>query len=174
MIVLLVLCLGCTRTLSNKSAQDTEEYGVYSALISSEHIYESTASIAIIDETYPVSQSEWLPKEIPRVSDSLSQETTDDFLTKNKHIYRLENHFDLPTKYVLIELPEGMSGDLLSEYHVSMVLIFSRVGFNNQANQALVYLFYFCGGECGGDSYYLLEKKDGIWEIQEELQLSLS
>ncbi len=174
MIVLLILCLGCTRTLSNKSAQDTEEYAVYSALISSECIYESTVSIAVVDETYPVSQSEWLPKEISRVSDSLSQETTDDFLAKNKHIYQLENHFDLPAEYVLIELSEDMSGDLLSEHHVSMVLILSRVGFNDQANQALVNLFYFCGGECGRHAYYLLEKKDGIWEIQEELLLSIS
>lgn len=44
---------------------------------------------------------------------------------------------------------------------------FSNVGFNAQSTQAIVYVVYGCGGLCGSGEYYLLEKKNGKWEIIE-------
>lgn len=39
----------------------------------------------------------------------------------------------------------------------------SPVGFSDDENRALLYAEYYCGGACGGGSYFLFEQKDGAW-----------
>lgn len=41
----------------------------------------------------------------------------------------------------------------------------SAVGFNSDKTQALVYFGHHCGGLCGFGRFYLLEKKDGKWQV---------
>jgi hypothetical protein len=33
-------------------------------------------------------------------------------------------------------------------------------------NEALVYAWAYCGGDCGGGGYYLLRKEDGVWKVK--------
>jgi len=51
----------------------------------------------------------------------------------------------------------------------SGVVIFSRVGFGANENEALVLMGYRCGDLCGAGGLYLLVKEDGNWKVQEEL-----
>jgi hypothetical protein len=44
----------------------------------------------------------------------------------------------------------------------------SRVGFNPERTQALVYAQYRCGGDCGHGEYVLLEKAGGRWQVRED------
>jgi hypothetical protein len=44
----------------------------------------------------------------------------------------------------------------------------SRVGFNKKMNEALVYAWAYCGGDCGGGGYYLLRKEDGVWKVKDK------
>ena len=50
----------------------------------------------------------------------------------------------------------------------------SRVGFNNEADQALVYVGHTCGGLCGTGKLVLLQKQNGLWGITKELLLWIS
>jgi hypothetical protein len=56
----------------------------------------------------------------------------------------------------------------------SILITFSNVGFNNQHDQAFVYMTQACGGLCGGGGYVLLKKVNGKWEISKELGLFVS
>lgn len=42
----------------------------------------------------------------------------------------------------------------------------SRVGFNKDATQAIVYLGNVCGGLCGSGQFFLLAKDNGKWKIK--------
>lgn len=39
----------------------------------------------------------------------------------------------------------------------------SPIGFSEDGRRALLYAEYYCGGVCGGGSYFLLENKGGAW-----------
>lgn len=39
----------------------------------------------------------------------------------------------------------------------------SPIGFSEDGKRALLYADYYCGGNCGGGSYYLFENTDGAW-----------
>ena len=48
-------------------------------------------------------------------------------------------------------------------------MFFSRVGFNNAHDQALIYVGRVYGPLAGEASYYLLEKKDAKWMIVNQI-----
>lgn len=43
--------------------------------------------------------------------------------------------------------------------------VFSHVGLNLNKTEALLYAEHFCGGLCGGGSYVLMRKVNGVWHI---------
>jgi hypothetical protein len=43
--------------------------------------------------------------------------------------------------------------------------VVSHVGLNLNKTEALLYSDYFCGGLCGGGSYVLMRKVDGVWHV---------
>lgn len=43
--------------------------------------------------------------------------------------------------------------------------ILSRVGLNKAMDEALVYTWQFCGGDCGEGGYFLMKKQSGHWQI---------
>ena len=50
----------------------------------------------------------------------------------------------------------------------------SRVGFNQNMGQALLYVEIHCGVLCGSGNYLLLVKKNKVWTIQEEYRTWVS
>lgn len=54
------------------------------------------------------------------------------------------------------------------------VLTFSRVGFSGDGTQALFYYSNRCGGLCGTGSYVIMEKRNGNWTIQQEIEMWVS
>ena len=49
------------------------------------------------------------------------------------------------------------------------MIVFSRVGFNADGDEALADMGYRCGDLCGAGGLYLLVKEDGNWKVQETL-----
>jgi len=47
----------------------------------------------------------------------------------------------------------------------------SRVGFNSEKTEALVYTERSCGPDCGGGDFFLLRKKDGAWTVVAQINL---
>jgi hypothetical protein len=56
----------------------------------------------------------------------------------------------------------------------SGIVIFSRVGFDANGDEAVVLMGYRCGDLCGMGGLYLLGKEDGSWTIQETLMAWIS
>jgi hypothetical protein len=58
--------------------------------------------------------------------------------------------------------------------HAQGILTFSRVGFNSDATQALLYYSNRCGGLCGAGEYVVMVKRDGRWSIGTEIEMWVS
>ena len=109
----------------------------------------------------------------------VTQETLDDFLRRNKGNRWLTPKFEIDRKYVLVDYREitRLANDMdrpimeewkpfFREYRESHGFIsLSRVGFNQQMDQALVHVGWRCPGLCGHWSFLLLAKKDGVWKV---------
>ena len=50
----------------------------------------------------------------------------------------------------------------------SGAITLSRVGYDEELSEALVYVEYYCGILCATGKYFSLEKKDGTWIIIHE------
>jgi hypothetical protein len=51
------------------------------------------------------------------------------------------------------------------------LLTFSRVGFSTDGAQALFYVSSNCGGLCGGGYYVVMERLNGRWVIEKEINV---
>ena len=54
------------------------------------------------------------------------------------------------------------------------LLTFSGVGFNADGTQAFFYFGNICEGLCGVGDYVIMEKRDGRWAIQKEINMWVS
>jgi len=168
-----------------------DEYGVYSALLRQSYI--SAGDMQLVIENYTQDTSVYYGDDIAehfrylrgRLA-SLSHDTIDDFRRKNNGSQLLQRSFHLRIKYTLISKDrfEGFAGPdermersrvgwerFYREYPgVSGVLLLSRVGFNRNKSQALVFVMHIRGNPSGrwwGDgSYLLLSTKNGLWRVR--------
>jgi hypothetical protein len=106
-------------------------------------------------------------------------QTVDDYLLRNETPAQLKI-WNPGVNYVLAansDLP--VSANFWGEFderfpNSSGILSFSNVGFNQQYNQALVYVAHSCGGLCGEGDFVLLRKVNGKWEILNEQNMWIS
>ena len=54
------------------------------------------------------------------------------------------------------------------------IMTFSRVGFSEDGTRALFYLSNHCGGLCGTGMYVVMEKRNGTWAIEREIEMWIS
>ena len=148
-----------------------EEAAVYSAILNSEleHPFGLVLedSIFIIKRTYgitsyAIAQDGFLFESVT----TLDQDTVKDFRTVNQDtdVIDLSLSVGKPYEYVSLEQLKNYPEDI-------WVIGFSKVGFNSELNQALAYMLYDCGTECGAASIYFLVLKDNIWEIEKAILL---
>jgi hypothetical protein len=67
-------------------------------------------------------------------------------------------------------------GELLTKKYPGShgYIVFSRVGFNNTLDQAVIYVANVGGPMMGSGSYYLLEKKNGAWLLMDQVNYWIS
>jgi hypothetical protein len=162
---------------------EEEEYAVYSALINSSTddenvnrlliiVDQPSAWVGMIDE-----ERDSFYEDIIKSSPALMKETVSDLKAKNKEHHRFTRRLDIKRRYVLVsekEIEDLFSNDVnggWEEFYRKYpktrgFATFSRVGFNAEKTQALVYQAHSCGGLCGGGSYMLLTKTNGVWTIK--------
>lgn len=149
--------------------ESDEKYAVYSAILEK----------LDVGKTFIVSQhtSKYFlnsnPAYIP--SYGLGADVINDYLSKNREIYRLEDKFTTTSKVLLLSkeeedilFPKGEAGwgKFYRKYPEAKGLIyFSNVGFNFGKNQALVQAMYQCGNCRGNNDYFTLNKFEGKWLI---------
>jgi hypothetical protein len=166
----------------------SDEYAVYSAVIQSRFVKDLVKTLAIDKQT----QFEKVNWEKPgdsgeSVLDELKPialETIQDLEKKNEEKGELERHLNLTVNYVLVgkqsrpETPEEYAKqwkEFYEKYPSSPGIIsLSRVGFNSDKDQAIVYVANVCGGLCGKGYYLSLVKSGEGWKVQKEMLLWVS
>jgi hypothetical protein len=148
-----------------------EEAAVYSALLNKEleHPFGLVLedSILIINRTYDITfyeigKDDFLFGHVT----TLTQDTIEDFRTVNQDVdgINLSLSVGKPYEYVSLEQLKNYPKDI-------SVIGFSKVGFNPELDQALAYMLYDCGTECGAASIYFLVRKEDTWEIEKAILL---
>lgn len=185
MIFLLLDVLAC-KALNPTPKPDAadierEEQAVYSVLVHSGDgpavlLRETSADISSDD---PTESLDYIKSGLP----SASKETLNSFVDRNKEHTQLSPDMQLDVEYVLLSADEQQSiftqGDGWKTFYEKYpgsggYTSLSRVGFNDTLDQALVYIGNMAGPLMGAGFYYLLEKKNGEWQILEQVMAWIS
>lgn len=170
---------------------EDEEYAVYSALINhdlkegqaQEKRKDANERVLVINDSpslwegFLESESKNFFNEMKNSSPELQPETVNDLQVKSQNdAPRLQRKLSINIKYLLVKDEDiealfkdnvmgGWEGFHRKYPKSSGFLTLSRVGFNADKTQALVYKGWSCGGLCGGGGYTLLSKKNGVWSV---------
>ena len=159
--------------------REAEELAVYSALINSFHPQFDGKVLLIQSRTEPFyfyvgDETKFIKDNLPPAT---STDTLGDYKAVDPQAKELSRRFVLNDSYVLLTKEERHQSfatlNSMREFHrdypnSSGIRLLSRVGFNRSFDEALVYSWGYCGGDCGGGGYYLLRKEHGIWKSKQE------
>jgi hypothetical protein len=161
-----------------------EEERVYAALIESQFPAEM---LVIMDQTQTDVidlASEETYQRVEETMQNLSPETLVDFKSSNDRSYPLRASMVLGVPYLLFSQKDkqdlfqiNQSGwDVFYNRHPEApgIMTLSRVGFNDKMDQALVYLGIRSDWLAGSGNFYLLNKVDGNWVIDQQVMSWIS
>jgi hypothetical protein len=167
----------------NTADLDAEEVAVYAALIGN-----TTGLLVIIDQTETGVSG--YPGALPTVDSLVSKmhdvapETTASFLARNATAHPLRADMSLGATYVLISQAElhGLFPGGEADWGVFRARYpdargyqsLSRVGFNADLAQALVYLGGMADYLAGEGDYYLMNKVNGVWTVDQTVMVWIS
>lgn len=168
-----------SRTPQGDLDLDREEQAIYAVLLSDydrPSIVLSQTTDSGFEFTGETSQPEGLP--------DLSEELWENYLVRNDRSYPLSTEMEIGREYTLLD-DEEMS-DIFNNYEDGWdefyrrypdspgITTFSKVGFNPDRTEALVYMgaqFHYLAGS---GNLIRLEKQDGVWKIMDEIMLWIS
>ncbi len=183
-IILSFVNLGTINFAFAQNVPNSDEYSVYEFLLQQEFITRETKSLVIGNQTLVNNVfSVGAPKDLIQEFPSLSKETIDEFNFRNSKAVKLTDKFNLKLKVHLIgkELNQifterGQRNSkkdnwqiFREKYSADVYITFSRVGFNKEKTQALIFEAYQCGRFCGGGYYILLVKENSKWKIEKKV-----
>lgn len=154
---------------------DVEEYSVYSKLIANEFKGGEIKQVLIMDQTGGVSQG-LLELNLREWGITPDKETVDSFLARNQESNPLKPNLDLALDYQLLSQeevdefqPQSESGgwDVFNEKYpdASGFLTLSKVGFNSDLSQALVFFKLSLFDQLLEGGYYFMVWQDGEWVV---------
>ena len=182
------LCRPCgltARVQSDSDGVSEEEYEIYSSIIKQFYVEPRTKQLIIEERTfrYDFGGGEDEPWREKYKGVAIDESAADDYEAKNGNKWLLnKDSFKLPVKTSLITdddlktIFHGNWGDLqwINFYRrfpdSRGFIMLSRIGFNTQHTQGLMYVGSRCGPGCGDIHFLLLEKINGAWSIKKELR----
>jgi len=182
MILVLLLC-SCGPSLPKATVTpspniEAEEYAVYSALVRQNPIgYNLGSSFVVRENTRADLDMFERTLEVHKIPSSLA----DSYRSRNAASYTLEPNLDIEQDYVM--MPQEVFDEILlkkgsrwtdfeAKYPgASGFILFSRVGFNADGDEAIASMGYRCDDMCGAGGLYILVKEDGNWKVQETLMM---
>ena len=184
-LVVSIMLISCASVpLLGTPTMEAEEYEVYRSVIDAMYIHDQTELIVIMDRT-GIGRAQDLEESLAYVTENIigvEDETVNGFRDANGESHLLRDDLDLGFTCVLLSEEEtrdifdsGGWDEFYARYpHSQGIMTVSRVGFNRERDQALVYV----GNQShwlGGAGYYLfLTKEEGVWRIQEEIMVWIS
>ena len=175
--VVLAIVSACGGNDAHRS-RATEEAAVYSAVINEQlevsFSYLMGDPIIILNHTdYESIADDYLYDS----ASSLDKDTLENFKEANKESEPLDIPLSLNKPYEYVSLPDDNKGwtEFYEKYPKAIsITSLSKVGFNDDLDQALVYVAYYCGNECGLDSVYFLVRRGDLWKVESTIQRSIS
>lgn len=167
------------------AAVSDEEYEIYSAVIKQKYIQPNTKLLIIEDRTFRYdfdvdNEEPWREK---RKGVNIDRSAVEDYEAKNssksllnKSMFKLPGKLNLITDLDLKAIFHGHWGELeWIDYYRRFpestgFVMLSRIGFNSEHTQGLLYIGSRCGPGCGELHFLLLEKANGIWTTKKELR----
>jgi len=159
---------------------DIEEYAVYNDLLETRFKGYEIDQVLIIDHTR-VSSTKLIEQNLAEFQEyvPLAPEMVVSFMERNQQPYLLKPILDFGVKYQLLTqeevdelrpLDEASGWKLLYEKYPNSYgfLYLSRVGFNADFTQALVYAETFHYERLFEGGYYLMTRQDGRWVIEND------
>ena len=154
-----------------------KEYQIFTAVIDSLYNSSEIILIGIEDSTFTEIESQNMRANHWTNLDEFNiEEIVESFVSRNSFKYQLNSNFFNNSQIKLIKRSEKVEivrsqnkqlndTQLESIYRHIGILSFSRVGFNKENNQALLYCEYDCGGLCGWGEYLFLKLVENSWKI---------
>ncbi len=175
MLLLGILNYSCAKPAVDYSFDD---YSIYSEFLQDDYINDINKlrtkkkqkinkAVVIMSETKIF---KIMPDDLKANLKGLKDETIQDYIIKNKTTMTLENKFRCDMKVILVKeskikkiLKKGWD-NFKKKYPYSSGFIFlSRVGFNKDKTQALIYVGELWGPLAGGGYYILYNLENGEW-----------
>ena len=157
---------------------DIEEYAVYNDLLEAEFKGDELDQVLIIDHTR-VDKTKLMEQDLAMFQENipLAQDLVTNFKERNQQSYPLKPILDFGVEYQLLSqeevdelrpLDEASEWKLFDEkYPNSYGFVYlSRIGFNADFSQALVYIESFHYDQPIKGDYYLMVKQDGRWVVE--------
>jgi hypothetical protein len=176
-----------------------ENEAVYEVVLEHNFVEEGVKLLVIQDQTtgYPMYEDPKLIKEFWQDDKSFfdlvrqgipdaQTETLRNYLEQNQTSQKFAMRSKLSIKYVLVgdkgledlfqkdKFDRGWAAFYARYPHSSGLIFLSKVGFNANFTQAMLYAGRQCGGLCGSGSYLLLGKHDGKWVMERTIGLWVS
>lgn len=198
-LLLLTGIFGCDAELASMRSVDSpsqnqvvsedrvsqDEFTIYDLVINSRYTRKSTQLLVIQEETaFGNIKEHSLAEQLKYVGDKLpqiEQSVLREFSTKNSKSYKLSDNFNLTVKHILassdvldpmLQLPSFWREFYKRFPDAQGMLSLSRVAFNSEGNQALVYIATASGPDTGGSYYVFLTKKGNYWTILHDVKVS--
>jgi hypothetical protein len=159
-----------------------EEYAVYNDLLKAQFMGDELDQILIIDHTR-VNSTKLMEQDLATFQEytPLSPELVASFKERNQQSYPLNPVLDFGAKYQLLTqeevdelcpLDEASGWKLLYEkYPNSYGFVYlSRVGFNIDFSEALIYIESFHYDQPIKGGYYLMVKQNGRWVVENSFE----
>ncbi len=162
-----------------------EEYEIYSSVIKQLYVQPETKLLMIEERTfrYDFGSENDEPWRDKRKGLAIDESAAEDYEAKNSRQWLLNKaSFKLAVKTSLITdldlkaIFHGNWGDLewINYYRrfpdSRGFVMLSRIGFNTEHSQALLYVGSRCGPRCGDIHFLLLEKANGTWTTKKEIR----
>ncbi len=170
---------------SSDLAVSDEEYEIYSTVIKQKYVQPNTKLLIIEERTFRYdfaldNDEPWREK---RKGVTIDRSAAEDYEAKNssksllnKSMFKLPVKLNLITDLDLKAIFHGHWGELewidyYRRYPESTgFVMLSRIGFNTEHTQGLLYIGSRCGPGCGDINFLLLEKVNGTWTTKKELR----
>ena len=195
-VLILVLVIHCPAGLGHGAFPQAEipgdEYAVYDAVIANmfadnkvtfDFGGEVTVKLLVVaDHTgaYPSSRSETGVSEDWRANfHGIVGQTVAEYSAKNRQPSLLKRLFHLNVDYVLVSAEEAAKRRDTPKYNnqshaTDGRVSLSRVGFDPDHRQALMYMSYYCGSLCGHGFFLFLTKTGTGWRVDKRFQVWIS
>jgi hypothetical protein len=163
---------------------EDEEHFVYTAIITEMYVNGEPNNDVIVEVQTSLGGSvcdvPWTTNYVSQnMSRSVSKSVFDNFVAKNSDSQASQGQirtgpgYSIITKGEVDELYQDRDfWDRFSEKYPKGILVtLSRIGFNEEMNQALVYSSHTCGWKCGLGYYVLLMKDGNTWTIKHKVNV---